>query len=611
MDNAAPILLPQPKKINFFEGKKKVNGESRIIIPSEGKNELFSIARRLKAVVQKNLSVEIPILVGKEGDISFKKASTIKDEAYSLHISKNNIDIHFGGFPGAFHAVSTLKQLILQYGKAIPCMVIEDEPDFKRRGIMVDISRDKIPTMDTLYKIIDFMADVKLNELQLYIEGFSFAYDSFPGVWSSGTPITSEEMMLLDRYCSDRYIDFVPNQNSFGHMSPWLHRKEFEHLADCPEGCLTPWGTFIRSSTLNPLDEGSIELVAKQYDDLLPNFTTEYFNVGLDEPFELGHGKSKKVVEELGDGRVYLDYLLKIYKEVKYRNKRMMFWGDIIIKSPELIPELPKDIIAMEWGYEENHPFAENCEKYKAAGLDFYVCPGTSSWCSILGRTDNMKRNLLNAALSGLKNGAVGYLNTDWGDMGHIQYLPVSYPAYVYGAALSWCVEKNSEFDIELYLNKFIFKDENNIMGKLMMDLGNYYLLETARVGNATKLFWMLNNDLEDLNSVKGFLVQDFKKVGKHLEDLENKLKEAHMKCDDADLISKEIENGIRYVLHAVKRTEFMFNEYEDSTKLLQELGEDIEAIMKNHCELWLSRNRVGGMEQSLDYMRRLKKQYK
>jgi hypothetical protein len=238
-------------------------------------------------------------------------------------------------------------------------------------------------------------------------------------------------------------------------------------LADCPEGCLTPWGGFIKSSTLNPLDEGSIELVKHLYDDLLPNFSSEYFNVGLDEPFELGHGKSKVMTDKLGTGRVYSNYLLKVYNEVKLRNKKMMFWGDIIIKSPELIQELPKDIIALEWGYEGDHPFESNCEKYKEAGIEFYVCPGTSSWNSILGRSENMKQNLLNAAENGLKNGATGYLNTDWGDNGHIQYLPVSYPGFCYGAALSWGVSQNKEVDLEGFLNMFVFKDESELMAGL------------------------------------------------------------------------------------------------------------------------------------------------
>jgi hypothetical protein len=604
------IFLPYPKMVQFAEGKKLLKDGQKISILLFQKEKLFTIAKRLKDVISEHTPIKTQIVVGKPGDINFKHSSNLLEENYKITITKECIDIEYGELQGAFHAVSTLKQLIVQCGRDLPCMIIEDCPDYKRRGLMVDISRDKIPTMDTLYKIVDYMADVKLNELQLYVEGFSFAYDTFPQVWSNGTPVTAEEIMLRDRYCKERYIELVPNQNSFGHMEQWLNRREFEHLADCPEGCLTPWGTLTKNTTLNPLDEGSIELMRRIYDDILPPFTSDLFNVGLDEPFELGHGKSKAETERLGVGRVYLDYLMKIYNEVKLRGKRMMFWGDIIINSPELIPELPKDIIALEWGYEADHPFADHCEKYKAAGIDFYVCPGTSSWCTILGRTDNMKANILNAAESGLKNGAIGFLNTDWGDRGHIQYLPVSYPGYFYGAALSWALEENRDINLEAYLNRFIFKDKNELMGSIVMDLGNYYLYEPSKVGNATKLFWVLNGDIKEPEKYEESDVQAYKKVEEYLLDLYEKLNCTDMQCEDADLIIDEFKNGINYVLHGVKRVKLMVNEFENKENFLQDLKDDISTIMKKHGEVWLKRNRIGGLEDSLEYMRKLRAQY-
>src|ERR1700722_1905608 len=100
----------------------------------------------------------------------------------------------------------------------------------------------------------------------------------------------------------------------------------------------------------------------------------------------------------------------------------MMFWGDIIIHQPDLIGELPNDVIALEWGYEADHPFDKEGKCFADAGVPYYVCPGTSGWCSIAGRTDNAMCNLKSAAENGLRHGAVGYLNTDWGDHGHLQY---------------------------------------------------------------------------------------------------------------------------------------------------------------------------------------------
>lgn len=86
-------------------------------------------------------------------------------------------------------------------------------------------------------------------------------------------------------------------------------------------------------------------------------------------------------------------------------SSKMMFWGDIILQQPDLISRLPKDSIALEWGYEADHPFDADGAKFTEAGVPFYVCPGTSSWNSLVGRTDNALGNLLNAAENGLKQG--------------------------------------------------------------------------------------------------------------------------------------------------------------------------------------------------------------
>ena len=54
-------------------------------------------------------------------------------------------------------------------------MKITDWPDYPQRGVMLDISRDKVPSMETLYQLIDLLASWKINQLQLYTE-HTFAY---------------------------------------------------------------------------------------------------------------------------------------------------------------------------------------------------------------------------------------------------------------------------------------------------------------------------------------------------------------------------------------------------------------------------------------------------
>ena len=76
------------------------------------------------------------------------------------------------------------------------------------------------------------------------------------------------------------------------------------------------------------------------------------------------------------------------------------------------------------------------------------MAPGTSSWLSILGRTTNARTTCRRAAEAAIAHGAAGYLNTDWGDQGHLQQPVVSEPALAYGAAVSWCLEANADLDL-------------------------------------------------------------------------------------------------------------------------------------------------------------------
>ncbi len=270
------------------------------------------------------------------------------------------------------------------------------------------------------------------------------------------------------------------------------------------------WGYYDEPFSLYQGDPDSLELVRSLFDELLPHFGSQQINVGCDETVDLGNGRSKELVEKLGRGRVYLNFLLKIYREVKARSRTMQFWGDIIVKYPDLVAELPRDLIALEWGYEADHPFDEHGAIFAQSGIPFYVCPGTCTWVTIAGRTENAMDNLLNAAENGLKHGAIGYLNTDWGDLGHWQTLPVSYTGFAYGAGLSWCVEANRELDVPAGLSLFAYQDEAGQMGQLAVELGDVHLETGVRTFNSTIVARMMLYSPDKLQKLmKGWLSKE------------------------------------------------------------------------------------------------------
>ena len=375
---------------------------------------------------------------------------------------------------------------------------------------MLDISRGRVPKLETLLELVEHLADFKINELQLYTE-HTFAYRKYKSVWQSWGALTGKEIRKLDARCRQFGIDLVPNQNSFGHLRYFLEHPRLKKLAEVSKPYEDANGEFLRRpSTLAPNHPGTLPFLRGLYDELLPNFSSERFNVGCDETWDLGRGQSKKLCERFGKGRVYLNFLKEIHREVSTRGKCMMFWGDIILKYPKLIPELasfgvpplggsgdsqqtsPKggtpNIIALNWGYEADHPFDREAALFAKAKIPFYVCPGTSTWQTLIGRHDNALANLRAAAKAGRKHGAIGYLITDWGDGGHPQPLAVSYLSYLAGASLSWCAKTFDEAKLTPVLNRDVFNDPTGNAAKAAFALGQAHRKLKFTVPNETPL---------------------------------------------------------------------------------------------------------------------------
>jgi hypothetical protein len=438
---------------------------------------LLPIAARLQSVA-KSTGVELEVVTGpaKHPGLTIRafqgQTAPNHPEGYTLKIKRQGIFIEYREPGGLRAAVATLRQLCREYGRRLPCLAIRDYPDFPRRGVMLDISRGRVPNLQTLLDLVDHLADFKINEFQLYTE-HTFAYRHFEPVWRDWGALTGEEILHLDRRCRELGIDLVPNQNSFGHLRYWLEYPALKKLSEVRQPYEGAGGTFLRyPTTLAPNHPGTLPFLRQLFDELLPHFSCRYFNVGCDETWDLGRGQSKRACAAKGKGRVYLDFLKKIQHEVSIRDRQMMFWGDIILHHPELIRDLPNNVIALNWGYEADHPFKKEAALFAKSKIPFYVCPGTSTWMTLIGRHDNAFANLKFAAEAGRKNGAVGYLNTDWGDGGHPQPLAVSYLPYLLGAAVSWCSQSFEESMLIPVLSRDVFHDPTQCAAKAALDLG-------------------------------------------------------------------------------------------------------------------------------------------
>ena len=505
---------------------------------------------------------------------------------------------------GARSALATLAQLVSQYRVTVPCCEIEDEPGFATRGVMLDVSRCRIPTMRELFATVDLLALLKFNHLQLYTE-HTYAYRTHEDVWRGWSPLTAEEIRRLDDYCLARGIELAANQNCFGHLGHWLKMPRYQHLAETHgEWMFDVWprsGPF----SVCPTDPASLDFVRELLGELLPQFSSGLCNIGCDETFDVGWGRSKAEVDKRGRGAVYGEFVAKICGEAARLGKRPAFWADIALHDAKSLQLLPKNLISLCWGYEPDSPYAHWVQTCREAELEAWVCPGTSSWCSITGRSLDAMQNIAKAAREGFDSGATGFMLTDWGDRGHHQTWPIVLNALAFAAQAAWAPLRTDDFDA-LAASQFVLGDDTGKLSQWIFDLGNVDQDLRDECGQLTRP----NDSRRRLLNQSAMFADMWKPLGEAREigslpmwqECRARIASLAGSLPGGPIaMREELAHTIDCALWATDRAIVR-----RSTKVADSDGaslrQRLDAIMQTHRRIWGIRSRPGGLEQSLKF---------
>ena len=553
------------------------------------------------------------------------KEDGLPPQAYRLRAADGRISLSYADDAGRRYARATLLQLKRSCGEMLPALEIRDRPDFPLRGYMLDISRDRVPTRGTLARLVEVLDLLRINHLQLYTE-HSFAYAGHEIVWGDASPMTGQDVEWLDGLCAERGIELVANQNTFGHMARWLRHPPHRDRAEAPDGFDTKFGAHLAAAVLAPTEENA-DFALGLCRELLAHHRSRRINIGCDETFELGQGKSASEVKARGKQRVYLDHLLRLIRGLQADGHEVLFWGDILRDHPELAAELPKqNVIALAWHYEAPidpsalpdslfdllsdfgitrdslRGFETHVRGFLEAGVSFWVCPGTSSWNTLIGRLRNARGNLLDAAEIGLARGAGGYLITDWGDNGHMQPLSVSWPPLAYGASLAWCLETNRDLDVAPALDAHVFEDGAGVLGALLDRIGNLYDATGKTAMNGSPLFTDLLSGAALLGSMGEADPERTAQTVASLESAITALADARPAASDGAIVVLELEAALRLARHGAWR---IAREAGFPCPTDAELVTDLGVAITKQREAWLARSRPGGLADSLARLER------
>lgn len=599
-------LLPQPRRA------LEDPGSWSLAVPRLSPDSPAEPVRTALEALRREASLTAPEALG-ELVLESRIDTALPAEGYRLSAGSGGVRIEHADEAGLAHALRTLTQWVRVHsgsGSVLPGLAVEDWPDFAERGVMLDVSRDRVPLTVELHALVARLAEWKCNRLQLYMEA-AFAHPGFEPAWRDSSPFTPDELHALDAHCAAHGIELVPNQQSFGHLHRYLVHDAWRGLAECPEGVEHPFSPEREPFSLCPGDPRALEFLGELYDELLPCFHSNTVNVGLDETFDLGLGRSAADCAARGKQTVYLEFLRKVHELITARGKRMQFWADIVLAEPERVSELPPDAIAMAWGYDAAHPFERELRTLAESGLEFHVCPGTSSWNAVGGRVENARANLESATSAAREHGARGVLITDWGDRGHHQPPLISDFGFAVGLGLAWnSTTRASSAEWARLVDRHAL-GATGFLGDALLELGRLDDLNEARTENGSALFYALAFALEGWPHprIPGLDRAGAERSADAAHALAERLRAYVAPTpataafrDELEWAARLLEVGARLAAARCGTPDRSLHELDAA----EELATRLDALILRHRELWLRRSRPGGLERSVAVLQRV-----
>ena len=658
-------LLPQPKELMLIKGMFTFNADTLILIPAQAGDDTFFAARQLQEEIYQATYLKPPVVkayapprtvdaillvCGAEQAAAFGMepvavnapqgsarpewdGGLVEGQSYALTVRRGRIDLYAGAPAGLFYAVQTLRQLVQSHGRYLPTLAIRDWPALPYRGLMLDVSRRKVPTLATLKQLVEELGQYKLNVLQLYTE-HTFQFPRHPRIGAGCGSLSSEEVMELDAFCRQHHVELMPNLQSFGHARNTLNIPDYQHLAETD----LLW-------TLSPAFEETYTLLDELFADMLPAFTSTTFNVGCDETWDLGKGASKALAGEIGVGQVYLNHILRLRElaaryacpgrsrgEPGRRGRHIQIWGDVLLYHPELIDQVPDDVTLLDWHYDpaDEYPAVKT---FAQAGRRFWVCPGVGSWNSVFPRLYGANINIRNLVRDGVAAGAEGMLNTDWGDFGHYQHLGLSWYGYVFGAAQGWTGGDTSDKDFDAAFGPLFFGLDHEIIMEALHQLARTNDLPNVYRSNRSHTVLALFDEPLAGDTVEG----EDALPAETLTEMQALAESAAVTCDALALghpreqtlcemasaarltayaarktaLAQAIRAGLREIAAQPEPVKDNAGRLYDHILALKALDVELETLRAEFETLWLARARRSEMHVALGYFANLRARYK
>ena len=485
-----PHLIPLPRSVSVKADVRLTNGVTVVCTACDADDQ-FAATDLRQTLAERHIATGPGLRIvlqrlAQHPDATFTDA--MRAEGYTITSTPGTLTLTGATPEGVFYAAQTAKQMIegnAATGYVLHQADIRDWPAMRYRGLHDDLSRGPVDTLDFQKKLIRTLAAYKDNLYSPYFEHTQqYAFNPLPA--PPGGSISAADARELVAYAKQYHVLVVPEQEAFGHLRHVLIWENYAQLAETPHGAV-----------LAPGQPGSIDVIQKMFGELSQLYPGPFLHIGADETNDLGQGQTKAAVDAQGLGPVYLDFMQHIDTALRPLHRRLLFWGDIAYKSPDLLKAMPadfkRDTIAIAWEYNPNpHGFSRYLKPYTDAGFETWVASGINNWNRVYPNYNNGLQNIQQFTRDGQAMGATGQLNTLWNDDGE-SLASNNWYGILFGAAAAW---QQGESSIPAFQTSFAQVFHGDTTGKINQAqqelMAAHELLKSTKAGDGSDgLFWI------------------------------------------------------------------------------------------------------------------------
>jgi len=367
-------IIPRPASVEVGKGQFRLNEDTRIAFEADWP-EAKQLAAYLQSVLQPATGYALPASPADEADapdnaiVLARLARDAGAEAYELVVNSDGIRIAASQAAGLFYGIQTLRQLlppailgdklVESASWDVACVVIEDQPRFAWRGMLLDVSRHFM-SMETLKKCIDTLALHKMNSFQLHLtddQGWRVEIKKYPkltevGAWREETVIghaakkpvkfdgqrhggfyTQDDIRELVAYAQERFVNIVPEIEMPGHAQAAI--AAYPELGNTGETLPvhTTWG--VNENIFNA-EESTILFLQDVLEEVLDLFPSVYIHIGGDEAVKKQWKLSPTAqarIKELGlkdEHELQSYFIRRMDAFLTERGRRLVGWDEIL-----------------------------------------------------------------------------------------------------------------------------------------------------------------------------------------------------------------------------------------------------------------------------------------